>query len=110
MSAVSRNYAPAGRALISVSVVDSEAQEAPMLESSMRDQLCTWFGATVAKWRHLRTYRLQDALPLQQKAIDRPLRFRSGVYRCGDYCGLASLDQALASGRAAAEAALADMA
>jgi hypothetical protein len=41
-------------------------------------------------------------------ADEKSARVRKGVYQCGDHCGIASIDTALASGTAAAEAILDD--
>lgn len=108
MSAVSQTYAPEGRALISVSVVDDQVRMAPDIESRVRSQLSSWFGEIVSKWRLLRIYDISQALPFQPKSVHLSPRIRPGIYRCGDYCGLASLNAALASGHAAAEAILKD--
>lgn len=110
MSAISHDYAPTDRSLISVSVVDDKAREATDLESRVRGQLGAWFGEVVSKWRLIRTYEISQAIPFQPKAVDLQPRIRPGIYRCGDYCGLASLNAALASGQAAAEATLEDLA
>jgi phytoene dehydrogenase-like protein len=106
LSAVSPDYAPPGRHLISVSVVDPAA--APDLEERVRRHLEEWFGSGVTDWRLLRIDRIPDAVPSQRVAEDKPARVRQGVYQCGDHCGIASIDTALASGTAAAEAILED--
>ncbi len=108
LSAVSPDYAPAGRHLISISVVDPEAASAPDLEERVRRHLVEWFGASAKDWRLLRIDRIPDAVPSQCVAEDKSARVRKGVYQCGDHCGIASIDTALASGTAAAEAILED--
>jgi phytoene dehydrogenase-like protein len=109
LSAVSPDYAPAGQHLISVSVVDPEAAASPDLEERVRRHLGEWFGPAVKDWRLLRTDRIPDAVPAQRFAEDKPARVRAGVYQCGDHCGVASIDTALSSGTAAAEALLEDL-
>ncbi len=109
LSAVSPDYAPAGSHLISISVVDSEAAAAPDLEERVRRHLVEWFGAGVENWRLLRIDRIPDAVPSQRVAEDKSARVRKGVYQCGDHCGIASIDTALASGTAAGEAILEDI-
>jgi len=109
LSAVSPDYAPPGRHLISVSVVDREAAAAPDLEDRVRWQLRDWFGAGIADWNLLRIDRIPDAVPSQRVLGKKPSRVRRGVYQCGDHCGIASLDTAMASGAAAAEALLEDL-
>ncbi len=108
ISAVSPDYAPAGSHLISISVVDPEAASAPDLEERVRRHLVEWFGAGVENWRLLRIDRIPDAVPSQRVAEEKSARVRKGVYQCGDHCGIASIDTALASGTAAAEAILED--
>ena len=109
LSAVSADYAPAGQHLISASVVDPEAVAAPDLEERVRRHVGEWFGSAVKDWRLLRTDRIPDAVPAQRFAEDKPARVRAGLYQCGDHCGVASIDTALTSGTAAAEAILEDL-
>lgn len=107
-SAVSPEYAPHGRHLVSISVVDAEAAAAPDLEERVRRQLVDWFGAQTEGWELLRIDRIPHAVPSQRVAEDKPVRLAKGLYQCGDHCGIASLNTALASGTAAAEAVLQD--
>jgi phytoene dehydrogenase-like protein len=112
MSEVSPAYAPAGQALVCVSVL-GEAPEAGALEARVREELTGWFGAAVSAWRHLRTYIIPRALPAQVPAAleppRRPVRLSPGLYVCGDHRDNASIDGALGSGRRAAEAVLLDL-
>lgn len=108
LSAVSPDYAPPGKHLISISVVDPEAAAVPDLEESVRRQLIGWFGADTAAWDLLRIDRIRHAVPSQRVAPEKPARVRRGLYQCGDHCSIASIDTALASGTAAAKAALDD--
>ncbi|RKH09856.1 NAD(P)/FAD-dependent oxidoreductase [Corallococcus sp. CA047B] len=112
MSEVSPAYAPKGHALVSVSVVD-DGGDADGLEARVRAQMTEWFGAAVSAWRHLRTYVIPDALPVQTPSAlvepHRPVRLAAGLYVCGDHRENASIDGALTSGRRAAEAVLLDL-
>ena len=108
LSAVSPDYAPAGSHLISISVVDPEGASAPDLEERVRRHLVEWFGAGVENWRLLQIDRIPDAVPSQRVSEEKSARVRKGIYQCGDHCGIASIDTALASGTAAAEAILED--
>ena len=108
LSAVSQDYAPPGRHLISISVVNPEAAAALDLEEQVRRQLVDWFGTETKAWELLRIDRIKNAVPFQPTAPEKPDRLRKGLYQCGDYCGIASIDTALVSGTAAAEAFLAD--
>jgi phytoene dehydrogenase-like protein len=109
LSAASPDYAPPGRHLISISVVDSEAAVAADLEERVRRQMVDWFGAGTKAWELLRIDRIPHAVPSQRVVPDKPARLRKGLYQCGDHCGIASLNTALASGTAAAEAILEDL-
>lgn len=104
-SDVAPAYAPAGQALISVSVLG--AAEQVDLESRVRTELKDWFGATVKGWRHLRTYRIERALPAQHPGKDlSPTSYHAptGAYLCGDHHGSASIEGAITSGLRTAEA------
>ncbi|MAT16547.1 MAG: hypothetical protein CMJ46_14905 [Planctomyces sp.] len=112
LSDVSSSYAPAGRALISVTVLKSVEFES-QLEERVRQQLTDWYGADVADWELLRTYRIPYAVPPQGASalspVAKPVQQDDGIYRCGDYLDIASLQGAMASGRRAAEALAAAM-
>lgn len=109
MSNVSPNYAPPGQFLLSCSLIGLHGSDA---EHRTREQLSHWFGPTLAAGlRHLRTYRIEKALPDQTapyytSPANRPCQVRPGVYSCGDTHETASIDGALVSGRHAAEAIL----
>lgn len=109
ISAASPDYAPPGRHLISISVVDPEAATAADLEERVRRQLTDWFGAGTHEWELLRIDSIPHAVPSQRLASEKPARLRPGLYQCGDHCGIASLNTALASGTAAAETVLEDL-
>lgn len=108
LSAVSPDHAPPGRHLIAISVVDPEAADAQDLEECVRRQLAEWFGEGTAGWDLLRIDRIPRAVPSQRTAPQKPPRLAKGLYQCGDHCGVASLNTALASGTAAAAALLED--
>ena len=109
-SDVAPSYAPEGRALISANVPGTPSLSDPALEAAVRAQLTGWFGEAVREWRHLRTYRIEHALPAEAPpALDpsqRPVRLARGLYVCGDHRDDGSLQGALVSGRRAAEAVL----
>lgn len=107
-------YAPAGASLISVSVVGDVARDrGDALEEAVRRQLRDWFGPAVSRWRHLRTYRIDHALPDQSPPLDAgtydAARLQRGLYACGDYRTTGSIDGALRSGRAAADTVIRDL-
>lgn len=107
-SNVAPGYAPAGRALVSASVLAPIRDEDETLEAQARRQLRGWFGAAVDGWRLLRIDRIQHALPAQPPGPFEPRatepRLAERLFICGDHRDLASLQGAMASGRRAAEA------
>ncbi len=113
MSQVSRRYAPKGQELIAVSVVSvapgsDEAMES--LEAAVREHAERWFGVEVVKqWRLVGAYSLPLALPLARATQweSSATRITDNVYVCSDAQETPSSQGALASGRRAAEAILA---
>jgi len=109
-SQVAAAYAPQGESLISATVLGNPDQSDEGLESAVRSQLVGWFGRTVTEWRHLRTYRILHALPMQIPPVhdpgSRPVQIRPWLFLCGEYGSAASIQWALLSGRRAAEAVI----
>jgi phytoene dehydrogenase-like protein len=105
---LSQEYAPPGHTLIAVNVLGIPPQDDAVLEIAVRGHLRGWFGATVENWRHLKTYRIADALPLQVPSVANPRRVEprqaSWLYLCGEYRNAPTINWALYSGRRAAEA------
>jgi phytoene dehydrogenase-like protein len=110
LARVAPSYAPAGQALLSVSVVGIPAEDDARLEADVRLQLVDWFGLAARTYRHLRTYRIPYALPDQTApALAEPRRsvcVRPGLFVCGDHRDNASIDGALTSGWRTAQAVL----
>lgn len=108
LTAVSPHLAPPGQHLISTSIVGCPGSEE--LETVVREQMARWFGPAALAWRHLRSYRIQEAQPearqLHPGAAALPAQIGPGLYRCGDWCQDVSINGALLSGRRAAEAVL----
>jgi predicted NAD/FAD-dependent oxidoreductase len=77
----------------------------------VKRQAAGWFGTAVNGWRHLATVDVPRALPDESPAArrSRPTspRLADRLWLCGDHCGAASINGALASGRRCAEAILA---
>lgn len=109
-SAVAPSYAPAGKALVSATVVGGADADEGELEKEVRKQLLAWFGPEVSGWRLLRIDRIRRALPARRslEPVSLPVRRRPGFYFCGDHRDSPSLQGALTSGRRAAEALLQD--
>lgn len=98
---------PAGRALVSASVVGGAEPDLGVV----RRQLAAWFGPAVRDWRHLRTYSIPRAVPAYPAGapLEQDVRVRGNLYACGDTRQHPSLNGAMASGRRAADAVLADL-
>ena len=105
LSEVAPGYAPAGQSLISVTVLAAQAPD----ESRIRAELSAWFGASVAGWRHLRTYAIAHALPAQSPGELLPPAppLPDGLFVCGDHRQHGSIEGAIVSGQRAASAVLA---
>jgi len=107
-SLVAPAYAPQGQALIAVTIIGLPSLRDDQLTAAVRSQLAGWFGPRVSAWRHLRTYWIRHALPLQIPPLPDPTApvrpVRPGLYVCGEFGNPASLQWAMASGRRAAEA------
>jgi phytoene dehydrogenase-like protein len=101
------NYAPPGRALVSVSILGRP--ESADLPNRVKAELQNWFGPGVAEWQHLRTYQIERALPRQApgRGFTGPGFGRErGVYVCGDHQWSASIEGAIISGLRTADAIL----
>jgi phytoene dehydrogenase-like protein len=107
-SEVAASYAANGRALVTTTVLDDVTESGESLVTAVRRQMRDWFGEQADDWQHLRTFRVQHALPAQSPGRlrgDGPC-VRPGLYVCGDHREAASLQGAMLSGRRAAEAIL----
>lgn len=109
-SSVAAGYAPPGRSLVSVSTLGDQSDQAGLMDT-VTAELEGWFGKdTVSTWRHLKTYRVERALPSFEPGRIKPggenPRLESGVFICGDHRETPSIQGALVSGRKAAAAVL----
>jgi phytoene dehydrogenase-like protein len=108
LSEVAPAYAPAGESLISVSVLRHLEDSDRQLESRVRRQMVEWFGTPSSPLRHLQTYHIRYALPPQRpeemEPVQKPAQVRDGLFLCGDYRDMASIQGAMSSGRRTAEA------
>jgi protoporphyrinogen oxidase len=104
---VQLSYAPEGKLLVSTVVINSTWQKNSNLEAAAVEQLSSYFNTDQRKWEHLQTYRIAHALPDQSRPpfyhgkyyFDREKR----IFLCGEAVDSASFNDALASGRRAAE-------
>lgn len=108
-SLINPNYAPVGRHLISVSVVkDTSDMTEEALQSAVRKELRGWFKKEVRYWEYLKTYHIDNALPVKN-TIQVPNKQRiqpvkPDIYMCGDHTHSPSINAALESGRYTAAA------
>lgn len=94
------SYSPNGKTLISVNVVGKKE----FSEEDIKKELDEWFGGRKS-WRHLKTYKIPEALPqyLKYSEIKEDLKINEYTYHCGDYTAYPSLNGAMKSGREVAE-------
>ncbi len=99
-SAVVPNYAPAGKTLISVSIVGNKE----VTIENVQAELLKWFGNGY-DWQHLKTYKIPEALPqfFQDSATETNLKINDFTFRCGDYTAYPSLNAAMKTGREVAD-------
>ncbi len=100
ISEIVPGYAPAGKTLISVNIVGNKQ----FTTEEVQAELAKWFGNEIV-WRHLRTYKIPEALPqfFQASATENNLKINDFTYRCGDYTAYPSLNAAMKTGREVAE-------
>ena len=107
MTNVSKAYAPAGKVLISVScngIFDTTDEE---LAQKIKTELQPWFGNQVANWSHLKTYKVNYALPnlavLKDDLTVNDMKISDTLYCCGDHLMNGSINAAMKSGRLLAD-------
>jgi predicted NAD/FAD-dependent oxidoreductase len=109
-SNVASSYAPAGKALIAISVIESHHLTDKQLKTLVVNELLDWYGEEVYDWSLLRIYRIAYALPDQSpEAIQERqqlLNENHSIILAGDYCESGSINGAILSGKKAAEAIL----
>lgn len=101
------SYAPKGKALITVNVTGNPESDDDRLESSVRGGLREFFGPMVREWKALKIDRIKYSLPLQTApTTTKPwesIEVRPGLFCCGEYLSVDSMQWAMASGRNAGE-------
>lgn len=102
MSNVCANYAPNGRHLMVASTPSIE----PDLPAAMRGQLTDWFGSVANSWEEVRVDEIEKAQPKQLPGHDgrASAKLDNGVWIAGDHRRDASINGAIGSGRAVAQA------
>ncbi len=111
-SDVCPSYAPAGKALISVSLLG--IHKGDDIPDTVIKELGSWFGNAVHTWTHLRTDVIRHALPEQLPAQSDTHKHEDlqgfleidDVLICGDHTTSASIEGAIISGKQTAQAIL----
>ncbi|GAA3576790.1 NAD(P)/FAD-dependent oxidoreductase [Microlunatus spumicola] len=107
MTNAAPTYAPAGRALVQVTVLGADGSVAT--ERAARAQAGLVYGADTSGWELVTTHVVAAALPAQPPPLDvrDDVAFGDGLFVAGDHRDTASIQGALVSGRRAADAVLA---
>ncbi|MET8897096.1 NAD(P)/FAD-dependent oxidoreductase [Streptomyces albogriseolus] len=109
LSQVAPAYAPPGTALISTSVLGTDA---PGRERTVLRRLAELYATDTGGWQRVDVCTVEGALPVMVPPwpLSRTTRLRPGRYVCGDHRATGSVQGALASGTRAAREVLADTA
>ena len=111
-SDVAAGYAPLGAALVLVTVRPECALSDVDSVLTIKREAAKLLGAGAQAWEHLKTVHVPRSLPDETPAARRlrpaSPRVADGLFVAGDWCTSASINGALASGRIAAEAVLAE--
>lgn len=101
------SYAPKGWTLASVNLIGLADHFGDEIVREVWSELEQWYGWTVRTWQHLQTYRIPYALPDQSSTAiatsPKVEHLGDRIYRCGDYCEVASIEGAIQSGIAVAD-------
>jgi len=108
VSQVDPSRAPAGRALISSTVLGPPP---PDVETAVRMHLARLYGTSTTRWETLAVHHTPEAVPSMRAPHDlrRPVRLLAGLYVCGDHRDTSTVQGALHSAHRAASALLADL-
>lgn len=101
------SYAPAGKSLITVNITGDPDMSDEQLENHARGGLREFFGPMVREWKALKIDRIKYSLPLQVMPTTtspaRSIELSKGLFCCGEYLSIDSMQWAMASGRHAGE-------
>jgi protoporphyrinogen oxidase len=107
MSNISNKYAPKGKVLIAVSYNGIPVVDDSTLAENMKSELKKWYGKQVEDWKLLKTYRINYALPNQEKVTNEvsnsEIKINEDLFICGDHLMNGSINAAMKSGRIVAE-------
>ena len=108
-SDIQPSYAPAGKSLVSVTVVGQRAealglQDASAIEGTVRAELSNWFGSQTADWDLLDVQHIRHALPEVGANLELTSTSRNNGFECGDHTVHGSVEGALVSAEQVANA------
>ncbi|EYT80704.1 oxidoreductase, partial [Streptomyces sp. Tu 6176] len=108
VSHVDPSRAPAGRALVSSTVLGTPSAD---VDTAVRRHLARLYGTSTDRWETLAVHHHAEAVPAMRAPHDlrRPVRLLAGLYVCGDHRDTSTLQGALHSAHRAAAAILADL-
>ncbi|WP_374222946.1 FAD-dependent oxidoreductase [Streptomyces sp. MBT65] len=108
VSEVDPSRAPAGRALVSSTVLGPPP---PDVETAVRRHLARLYGTSTTRWETLAVHHTATAVPVMRPPHDlrRPVRLLAGLYVCGDHRDTSTVQGALHSGHRASAAILGDL-
>lgn len=108
VSAVDPTRAPAGRTLISSTVLGPPPAD---LDTAVRTHLARLYGTSTHRWETLAVHHTPEAVPAMRPPHDlrRPVRLMAGLYVCGDHRDTSTVQGALHSAHRAATAVLTDL-
>jgi protoporphyrinogen oxidase len=106
VSQISAEYAPLGKTLISVSLVDyAKKDDASMIEA-VQKELQQWYADAI-HWQHLKTYEILYALPKDENVKYnlniKDIKLTENIFIAGDHLLNGSINAAMKTGRVAAE-------
>ncbi|MGW3014670.1 NAD(P)/FAD-dependent oxidoreductase [Streptomyces longwoodensis] len=108
VSEVDPSRAPAGRALVSSTVLGAPPAD---VDTAVRIHLARLYGVPTGRWETLAVHHTPRAVPAMRPPHDlrRPVRLLAGLYVCGDHRDTSTVQGALHSAHRAARAILADL-
>ncbi|MBO7936996.1 FAD-dependent oxidoreductase, partial [Streptomyces sp. S9] len=108
VSGVDPSRAPAGRALISSTVLGTPPDG---VDTAVRMHLSRLYGVPTTRWETLAVQHTAEAVPAMRPPHDplRPVRLLAGLYVCGDHRDTSTVQGALHSAHRAAAAIVADL-
>ncbi|MFF8318364.1 NAD(P)/FAD-dependent oxidoreductase [Streptomyces bobili] len=107
-SQVDPSRAPAGRALISSTVLGAPPDG---VDTAVRVHLARLYGTSTGRWETLAVHHTAEAVPVMRAPHDlrRPVRLLAGLYVCGDHRDTSTVQGALHSAHRASAAIVSDL-